>query len=55
MRSTILSVVALVVGLAVGYLLGIYATSHQAPSATATIITYTQTPRPQAYVRRLST
>jgi uncharacterized membrane-anchored protein YhcB (DUF1043 family) len=31
MRSAILSVVALVVGLAVGYLLGMYTTPQQAP------------------------
>ncbi len=43
MRSAILSVVALVVGLAVGYLLGMYTTPQQAPSATATTITHTQT------------
>lgn len=45
MKSAILSVVALIIGLAVGYLLGIYAAPQQAPPATTTTTTSTQTPQ----------
>jgi len=43
MKSAILSVVALIIGLAVGYLLGMYTTPQQAPPATTTTTTSTQT------------
>lgn len=45
MKSAILSVLALIIGLAVGYLLGIYTTPQQAPPATTTTTTSTQTPQ----------
>ena len=45
MKSAILSVVVLIIGLAVGYLLGIYAAPQQAPPATTTTTTSTQTPQ----------
>ncbi|MCI4446823.1 MAG: amino acid ABC transporter substrate-binding protein [Pyrobaculum sp.] len=43
MKSAILTVVALIIGLAVGYLLGMYTTPQQAPPATTTTTTSTQT------------
>ena len=45
MKSAILSVLALIIGLAVGYLLGMYTTPQQAPPATTTTTTSTQTPQ----------
>jgi len=45
MKSAILPVVALIIGLAVGYLLGMYTTPQQAPPATTTTTTSTQTPQ----------
>mgnify|MGYP000095779989 CR=1 FL=1 len=39
MKSAILSVIALILGIAVGYLLGIYTTPPQAPAATQTATT----------------
>jgi len=45
MKSVILSVLALIIGLAVGYLLGMYTTPQQAPPATTTTTTSTQTPQ----------
>ena len=45
MKSAILTAVALIIGLAVGYLLGMYTTPHQAPPATIIITTPTQTPQ----------
>jgi polar amino acid transport system substrate-binding protein len=43
MKSAILPVIALIIGLAVGYLLGMYTTPQQAPPATTTTTTSTQT------------
>lgn len=45
MKSAILSVLALIIGLAVGYLLGMYTTPQQAPPATTITTTSTQTPQ----------
>jgi amino acid-binding protein len=45
MKSAILSVLALIIGLAVGYLLGMYTTPQQAPPATTATTTSTQTPQ----------
>lgn len=45
MKSAILSVLALIIGLAVGYLLGMYTTPQQAPPAAAATTTSTQTPQ----------